>query len=293
MKKSLNLEPEIICGYKVTTKAKKVWQTELNLLEEFSRVCKKHHIKWFLIGGSLLGAIRHNGFIPWDDDIDIGMFREDYNKLLKIANKEFKKPFFFQTPYTDHIYRGHAHLRMDGTTAILPIDIGKNHHQGIFIDIFPFDEYPDTKHKWNKHFYHIRELQCLFEDYFNDYFNNDKVKKEHTRARVIVRLLGFKRLYRHYEKICSKFNGRSSGNVGNLSFIYGARVQPRDLLKKLTTHKFEYLTVPIPVEYDKLLKNMYGDYMKPVKSPTTHGEVIFDPDNPYQEVLAKLRKGEK
>ena len=94
-----NLEEEIICNFRVSSKRKKVWKVELDLLNNFIEICNKYKLTYFAIGGTLLGAIRHKGFIPWDDDIDIGMPREDYNKLLEIAKKEFKNPIFFQTPY--------------------------------------------------------------------------------------------------------------------------------------------------------------------------------------------------
>ncbi|MCR5700020.1 MAG: LicD family protein [Candidatus Saccharibacteria bacterium] len=285
-----NLNAEEICGYKVSAKMKKVWAKELEMLEKFQEVCNKHNLKWFLIGGSLLGAIRHNGFIPWDDDIDIAMFRDDYKKLIKIAPKEFTQPFFFQTPYTDKVYRGHAQLRYDGTTAILPEEINRSHHQGIFIDIFPFDEYPDTKHGWNKQAYQVREIQCLYEDYFNEYFPTETLKKEHIRAIIIVKLFGFKNIYRRYERVCARFNGRGNGRIGNLSLVYGSRVQEKVFFDKIIMHPFEYLQVPIPADYDKLLKNKFGNYMEFVKGSSAHGKVIFDPDKPYQETLLKLRK---
>lgn len=288
---TFNLDPEVICGHYVSTKMKKVWCKELEMMEEFSRVCDKYKLKWFLIGGSLIGAVRHNGFIPWDDDIDVAMFRDDYNKLLKIAKKEFKEPFFFQTPYTDKVYRGHAQLRYNGTTGILPEEIRLNHNQSIFFDIFPLDEYPDTKHKWNKQFYQIRDIQCLYEDYFDDRWGTTRKKKDNIRARIIVKVFGFKRIYRYYEKVCSRYNKRGGcGLVGNLSLVYGSRMQKKELFDKIIMHKFEYLNVPIPAEYDKLLTNKYGDYMKFVKGGSAHGRVIFDPDKPYQETLKKLRE---
>ena len=85
MGNKLNLEDEVIDGYQVSSKMKEIWQVELDLLGKFINVCDKYNIKYFIISGSLIGAIRHNGFIPWDDDIDLGMMREDYIKLLKIA----------------------------------------------------------------------------------------------------------------------------------------------------------------------------------------------------------------
>ena len=95
------LDEEERCGYIVSKQMKEVWAVELDLLAELLRVCKKHGIKVFASGGTMLGAIRHKGFIPWDDDIDMMMFRSDYDKLCAIAAEEFVEPYFFQTEYTD------------------------------------------------------------------------------------------------------------------------------------------------------------------------------------------------
>ena len=80
---------------------KKIQQIELDILLEVDRICKKHEIEYFLDFGTLLGAVRHSGFIPWDDDIDIGMTRDNYEKFLKIASSELKKDYFLQNVYTE------------------------------------------------------------------------------------------------------------------------------------------------------------------------------------------------
>lgn len=137
------------CGYKISPLMKKVWAVELDLLNEFIRVCKKNQLRYCAIGGTLLGAIRHQGFIPWDDDIDIAMHREDYDRLQKIAQVEFKKPYFYQDEYSEPgILYGHAKLRNNETTAISPGYLDEEHgtvafSAGIFIDIFPLDNIPD------------------------------------------------------------------------------------------------------------------------------------------------------
>ena len=131
------LKEEIRCGHTVSTHVKKVWACELNLLQEFAKVCDKHGLHFWIDSGTLLGAIRHKGFIPWDDDIDVVMFREDYDKLVAIAHSEFKDPYLFQTAYTEKQFvRGHAQLRDTRTTAIIPEEVYKDFNQGIFIDIF-------------------------------------------------------------------------------------------------------------------------------------------------------------
>ncbi|WP_302782657.1 LicD family protein, partial [Acidaminococcus intestini] len=144
------LDEEVQDGFLVSQKRKEVWAVELDLLTEFDRVCKKYKLRYFADGGTLLGAIRHGGFIPWDDDIDLAMFRDDYDKLCSIALHEFKNPYFFQTEYTDRgSLRGHAQLRNSNTTAILRNSLNCKYkfNQGIFIDIFPMDSVTENQSK--------------------------------------------------------------------------------------------------------------------------------------------------
>ena len=132
-------------GHLVSPEMKELWAVQLDLLHEFDRVCKKYNLKYVLDFGTLLGAIRHKGYIPWDDDIDVGMLREDYDRLMEIGAKEFKEPYFLQTPYTDKRFdEGVNKLRRTDTMYL-------SHHTlihypkynlGIFIDIFVYDNIP-------------------------------------------------------------------------------------------------------------------------------------------------------
>ena len=119
-----------------------IQQVSLDILKDVHAFCEKHKIRYSLAYGTLIGAIRHQGFIPWDDDIDLMMFRSEYDKLCEVATKEFEKPYFFQTEYTDHgSLRGHAQLRNSMTTGILKSELPWRYpfNQGIFMDIFPLD----------------------------------------------------------------------------------------------------------------------------------------------------------
>ena len=124
---------------------RKIQLTELDMLVEFDRVCRKHNIKYVLFGGSLLGAVRHKGYIPWDDDADIGMLREDYNKFKKYANEMDAKVCYFQDHDTDSEYRwGYGKLRRTDTVYVR---VGQEHLKcktGIFVDVFPMDDVPKS-----------------------------------------------------------------------------------------------------------------------------------------------------
>ena len=133
----MNLEEETRKGYTISKKMKSIWNIQMKMVKKVLTVCKKYNLKIWADGGTLLGTVREHGYIPWDDDVDLVMLREDYNKLLEIAPKEFKDPYFFQCAYTDKFYpRGHSQIRYNGTTAILPTEINCKFNQSIFIDIF-------------------------------------------------------------------------------------------------------------------------------------------------------------
>lgn len=139
-----NLEDEIRCDYLVKAKQKRVWQKELEILVKIQEICKKYNITYFAEGGTLLGAVRHKGFIPWDDDIDISMRRDDYNRFLEIAKKEIKYPLFVQSFETERRFAfDMIKIRNTETTAYTPNEACNECNKGIFVDIFPVDNEPD------------------------------------------------------------------------------------------------------------------------------------------------------
>ena len=136
---------EIRCGYTVDEKTKRVWAVQLEMLDEVERICKANGLKYFADSGTLIGAIRHEGYIPWDDDIDLVMLREDYDKFVQIAPAWLKEDLVLQTVYTEKNYlRGHAQIRNSKTCGCNEEDKKAGYNCGIFIDIYPFDVMQDT-----------------------------------------------------------------------------------------------------------------------------------------------------
>ena len=126
----------------------------LDMLIEFDAICKKHQLQYWLDSGSLLGAVRHKGFIPWDDDIDLSMPIEDYNKFLKIAQSELSSEIFFQTSQTDTNFKfDYIKLRSNKASIVEFHEKDKaiNYHQGVFVDIFPMLTIENTEK--NEKFY--------------------------------------------------------------------------------------------------------------------------------------------
>ena len=278
--------------FKITKERRAVWDVELDIFAEFKRICEKHDIKYFAFGGTMLGAIQYKGFIPWDDDIDIAMLREEYEKLCKVA-QEFKEPYYFQTDFTDALYRGHAQLRRSNTTAIMPNDLGRDYNQGIFIDIFPVDEYPATPEELARH----RKKVVFYTGTMRNRFYNATSLKQKVR-RVIAMLVitvngGRKRMFKKLEREASRYNGCGNGIVGALTVNYGKEADYMEVkdLKKLKNVAFDKTTIPMPLAYDKILTQHFGDYKTPIQAPNTHGDCYFSTKIAYPDFIKGVKNG--
>ena len=133
------------CDYDQET-LDKLHKVELEILDDFIKVCEKNNLTYFLVGGTLLGAIRHKGFIPWDDDIDVGLFRKDYDKFIEIGQKELGDKYYLDCfEHNKDCYLPFAKVRMNGTLFEEEWTKGIEQHKGIFIDIFPIENIKNKK----------------------------------------------------------------------------------------------------------------------------------------------------
>lgn len=279
------LKEEIICDFFVDEKRKKHWLILLDILSEIDNVCKKHNIQYTLFFGSLLGAVRHQGFIPWDDDIDIAMPRLDYERFIQLSG-EFSAPYFLQTPYTDEGYfYSMAKVRNSNTSAVVDLFKYERFNQGIYVDVFPLDTYNE---------------ECAIEKYtivnqlvkdLGTYMrrNNPNLdKNQRERLKKYSNRNPFA-TFELLHSLCRADENMECDFIGLLSsWIYGPtpskQTYPKILWKEYKNINFYGLTIPIPKNYDEILKRTYGDYMclpPKEKRGDWHYGITVDTDKPY------------
>lgn len=294
------LDEEERCGHLVTAEMKQAWAVMLDLLAEFDRVCKKHNIRYFASGGTMLGAVRHKGFIPWDDDIDVMMERPDYVRLSQVAEEEFKHPYFFQTKYTDPCCADSiAKLRNSETTALLDVELKTkmDYNRGIFIDIFVLDHIPDGDGDELKAFYQqINEQKQRVYKVGRSLgiFSDSKKPFQHFVKNCLHKMLTFRRKrkiakylheYREFEKRCQQYNHRETKRYSLVQFgTDSINVRNKADFENLIIMDFEFLKIPVGANYDHALRFHFGDnYMEFIKGASMHSEIFFDTDRSYQK----------
>ena len=285
------------CGYVVSAHMKKVWAVELDLLYQLQQVCEKYGIQYYGSGGTILGAERHKGMIPWDDDIDIMMLRDQYDLLCSHAD-EFEEPYFFQTFDTDEGYfRGHAQLRNSNTTGVLVDEAKKNvpFNQGIFIDIFPLDNIVRNRNLRAKQMKRIEKYREQAKKLYRttDGYHPEEASRLRKAAHLVTPLLGqvysWKDAYRKFDEECRRYNDLDTKYVGKISFQpYGMKMYDlRSEFDGTVYLDFEMLKIPVPSGYKVHLRRQYGDYHKFVIGTSDHGGLILDADIPYREWIRK------
>lgn len=297
---SFNLNEEVIDGHLVTAETKKLWAVEMDLAKKLLGVCKKHNLKIWATGGTLIGAVRHKGFIPWDDDIDFCMMREDYDRLMEIGPTEFKEPYFFQSFYTDpHAWEGITKIRRSDTAMI---ENGYNYHKdfnrGIFIDVLVMDGLPDNLEDFAEKYQKIKTDSRLLENYrmLNPRAYPLKVKIRHALIDAYVLLRNPYKIRKKIEELLKSYSIAENEYCGLIEF-YSLEGYDFSKFKRRNKHyydetvwlPFHDMQIPAPKGYHELLTDLFGDYMKPVKGAQSHSIVAVDCDRSYKEVLAELR----
>lgn len=299
-------EREERCNYVVEKDTKRLWAVQLDLLYVLSRVCQDHNLKLYACAGTLLGAARHCGYIPWDDDLDVMMFRSDYDELCRIASLgAFNKPYFFQTEYTDPgTLRGHAQLRNSLTTGIINSELHAKYafNQGIFIDIFPIDNVPNSTEERMKFLRKLNEMKIKMMRYANLtywYSGNASTGITSTLKKILhpvvccveKKLHILRMMYSKYEMAMKQYNNMETSFVGITALSqHGDRFMwPLSLFEgEDQALRFEMLNVLAPNNYGATLTSSYGNWQTPTRIPSVHGSLIFDTEIPYINFLERM-----
>ena len=283
-------------GFLVTSHRKKLWNVQIGLINEFARICKKHDLRWFAFYGTLLGAARHKGFVPWDDDVDIVMLRPDYEKFKSVMTEEIKEPYFVDACFNYKLEEeqdfSETNLQLvkseqrkklpiywpfwpmikirDKRTSMIQWPEREHVNQGIWIDIFPFDPVPPFSGKQHKINYEI-EREMLFAIALPDILKNALKKNEPLliKREILEKFLSLP----HKQKILnldsfalknflpSEYVGQLRGHcLANLPFRYALKN-----FEETVYLPFETIELPAPKGYEDCLTSVYGNWHEMVK----------------------------
>lgn len=278
------------CDYLITEKSKKIWAINIDLYLEFSKICNKYNLNYFAYAGTLLGAIRHKGFIPWDDDMDVCMPRKDYEEFIRVAPHELSDPYFLQTVHSDKQYYRTIIRLVNKETTCLPVAfMHSDAINGIPLDIFPLDEFHLDTHEHDIALIRESAIRCSSFMKRND---TDKMTQEQYEKWLTTMTDNPFGEWEKVQKVATMYNSVESGLCCMKVFVINGSNYNNPLKKDwFGSHKtvmFENIEIRIPSYYDEILKATYGDYMKfpPIeKRGNWHSGVIVDPDKCFLDYV--------
>lgn len=272
-----------------TVDLKKMQQKSLEMAKYFVNFCNENNLLCYMCGGGAIGALRHKGFIPWDDDLDFFMPRNDYEKLIEIWNQkaDTKKYSLINANKNLIDHNLFITIRDNETTAIKPYQKGINISHGLALDIIPLDGCPDG----------FKRKKQVFWALIYSLFKSQVIPQKHGKLKKFVskillgiiptKILKFK-LWKFAEKQMTKYKIEDNENITELCSgpYYMKKIYKKEWFEKNVFIKFEDTKLPVPVGYDGYLKTAFGDYMKlpPKEKQKPHHEVLFlDLEKSYKE----------
>lgn len=246
---------------------RKVQLVQLEMLYEIDRVCRENDIPYFLHCGTFLGAVRHKGFIPWDDDLDVAMFRQDYERFRVIAPEKLKETYCFQDWHTDAQYALPFGKLRKRNTYYLEAKSAPLAENGFYVDIFPIDPAPAEEAQRERL---KRKLLTLFrvklmKSGFSPWMEENRINWKKRIGYLPYKLAS--KLVSNQWLICRYDAAVAAVPQGELVYEQSALPKPnyfqRSWLQELEMYPFESGSFPGPKDYDSYLTSLYGDYMTP------------------------------
>lgn len=258
----------------------KLQNVELDIVKKIIQLCEKHNIKYYIVGGTLLGAVRHKGFIPWDDDIDIAMLRPDYEKFIDIAQKELPENLildYYQLHKNEPSYNTYYMARVENSKVKLITRVATEKRTlNAWVDIFPLDGLPNNSVKC---FFHKLKLLYLraalrYSQYSRIVTENAQNKDAFMRLLIkIGKVINFEKIYNKdkvlekIDKSLKKYPCKDSKEIINFAgacksykFI---ELFPKRIYDEIASYQFEDTYLKGPKDYNYVLTHHYGDYMTP------------------------------
>lgn len=264
------------------------------ILLEIDEVCKKAKLKYYIYAGTLLGAVRHKGFIPWDDDIDIVMMREDYDRFPEACQKYLDHDkYVLQTIYSDPLASNPWMKLHDRNTAFISGIRRQGAMEGINIDIFPVDNAPDSNYELKKRGKYFDRMNFIYQYRFQLHSKNATWKMKIFQKLIsCIPPLNEMKFKEKYDKKIREYNSQLTNNVVYFSNRkYMKKVIEREVFDGTVMLPFENSEFPAPVGWEKVLVGLYGEkYMElpPEKDRVTvHGTAVIDLENSWE----KYKKG--
>ena len=260
------------CGFKISSMMKRVWAVEMHVLTEIDRICKEYGLTYYAAFGTMLGAVRHKGFVPWDDDIDVYMLRPDYQVLMKVLSDELPQGYYNSSSYSDSTHMQPLTSVMNTKYIITDVSERKKFYGCPYIcgvDIFPLDYIPNDEEELSV----FRNLYTIIYSTAREYYQYTKEELEEYLKRI-EEMCNTKidregnipnQLWLLLDKVAGIFGEDECEYLTYLptNICYDAELKyKKGWFKSAKRFPFEYISVPLPNGYDELLKVTYSDYMK-------------------------------
>lgn len=242
---------------------------QLDLICELKRICDRHGLGWFLAGGSLIGAVRHEGFIPWDDDVDCGMLRADYQKFIALCDAGELDPAYELRDWRRDPESPNPFLKLciRGTHYREKIMADAEVNDEICIDIFPYDNAPDSPRERSlqaSRSAFFKKMLLLRAGYQIDEGKRGAKKAAYAALKAMARTRSLDRWKEMFERTALYYNRRQTHDLVSLAgaYSYKKELKRREMVTTLMDHPFETIMAKIPVFYDEWLTQNYGNYMQ-------------------------------